>query len=137
MCRRKNMKEKKITDRSSYDSMDEMKRSLKTLPVQTLVQSIGLMIEALEEQGKVIRDWDRKDHIVRLVRIIGGEVYVLEERDLKVAGTYEETLRVHRQQEVALRRLCRDLQKECEGLRKQLERERGKGTSGTIQELRG
>lgn len=97
-----------------------MKESLKKLPAQTLVQSIGVMIEILEEQGKTIRDWDHKDRIIRMVKIIGGEVYVLEEKETKAMNACGDPLMSARQQVIALKRLCKDLQRECDDLRKQL-----------------
>lgn len=119
------------------NSIDEMKESLKRLPVQTLVQSIGVMIEILEEQGKIIRDWDQKDRIMRMVKIIGGEIYILEEKELKVVNAYDDHLKAARQQVVAMKRLCKDLQRECDELRKKLERKTAAGSSGARIGLRG
>ena len=104
---------------------EEMNAALERLPILVQVQSIQKFIDALAKREVAIRDWDNKDKVVRMIKSIGGQVYMLAESEAENAEEYEDALKSARHDNAILAGECRKLRKEIESLKKMLEKSKG------------
>ncbi len=99
---------------------EEMNEALERLPILVQVQSIQKFIDSLAKKEVAIRDWDHKDKVVRMIKSIGGQVYMLAESEVENAEEYEDALKSARHDNAILVGECRKLRKENESLKRKL-----------------
>lgn len=99
---------------------EEMNEALERLPILVQVQSIQKFIDSLAKKEVAIRDWDHKDKVVRMIKSIGGQVYMLAESEVENAEEYEDALKSARHDNAILAGECRKLRKKNESLKRKL-----------------
>lgn len=68
----------------------QKKPQLRDQPTFALLAVMNEILEALQERGLKVRDWDHKDKVVRKMSSIGGKLYMLATTENTEANTHGE-----------------------------------------------